>query len=68
MALEGWIHKFAMQDDALAADTIGRAAMEDSFITNAKIADLQITVGKFASGTLITGLYGTGVYGTSIYG
>lgn len=68
IAEKGWIHKFAFQDNALAADTDGRAAMEDGFLTNAKIADTQITAAKMASGAFITGIYGTALYDTHLYG
>lgn len=46
MAVKGWIHKFAFQDDALSADTTGRAAMQDGFVNGAKIEDHAVTVDK----------------------
>ena len=68
MAEKGWIHVFAFQDNALSAETIGRAAMQDGFLTNEKIADTQITATKFASGTVLaTGVYGTSTYGACYY-
>ncbi len=68
MAEKGWLHKFAFQDGALSADTEGRVAMADSFLTNDKIADSQITAVKLASGKILsTGVYGTSTYGASYY-
>ena len=68
MADKGWVHKFALENDCLAADTVGRQAMADSFLTNDKIADSQITATKFASGTVLaTGVYGTSTYGACYY-
>ena len=46
MAEKGWIHKFAFQDDALSADTVGRAAMQDNYIQRGKIEDGAITISK----------------------
>jgi len=68
MAEKGWIHKYAFQDDALAADNYGRDAMEDGYLQNAKIEDQTITIGKLAVGALMTGQYGISVYGTGTYG
>ena len=68
MAEQGWIHPFAFQNDALSADTVGRQAMADGFVQNAKIEDATITAGKLASHVFLTGYYGLGTYGTSIYG
>lgn len=69
MATQGWIHKFAFQDNALSADTEGRTAMEDLFLTNAKIANSQITATKLASGSVLaTGVYGSSRYGSAVYG
>ena len=45
----GWISKWAFEDNALAADTDGRAAMEDGYITGAKIADATIDIGKLST-------------------
>ncbi len=64
----GWIHKFAFQNSALSADTVGREAMEDQYLQNAKIADATITPTKVASGFFITGIYGVGLYDTAVYG
>lgn len=64
MAEKGWIHKFAFENDALSADTVGRQAMADSFLTNEKIAASQITFSKLANGKVLA----TGVYDTSVYG
>ena len=64
MAEKGWITVYALEDNALSANTLGRAAMQDGFLTNAKIADTQITAGKFASGKVLS----TGVYDGSTYG
>jgi len=55
VAVKGWIHKFAFQDNALAADAAGRAAMEDGYLTNAKIADGVITLDKMDT-TFLTAL------------
>lgn len=64
----GWITVWALKTDALPADTMGRAIMSDSFVTNAKIADTQITAGKFASGkVLATGVYDGSTYGICFY-
>lgn len=68
MAVNGWIHKYAFEDNALSADTTGRAAMEDGYIQNAKIADSTITPAKTSSGFFIAGIYGVGLYGTVTYG
>ena len=80
----GWIGKYAFQDDALAADDIGRAAIadeffaatagmrakfEDGFITNSQIADSTIELAKLASSKLLrTGVYGLTSYGSAVYG
>lgn len=53
MAVKGWIHKYAFENDALSADADGRLAMADGFLTNAKIADAQITIDKMASSFLL---------------
>lgn len=68
MAEKGWIHKFAFENEALSADTVGRQAMADGYLQNDKIATATITAAKMASGALITGIFGTAIYGTSIYG
>ncbi len=52
MALKGWIHKFAFQDDALSADTDGRAAMQDGYVTGAKIASATIDVSNLSPALL----------------
>ena len=49
MPAHGWINKFAFEDNALTADTLGRAAMQDGYITTAKIEDSTITIGKLGS-------------------
>lgn len=36
MATKGWISPYAFQDNALSADALGRAAMQDGFLTNEK--------------------------------
>jgi len=64
----GWIGKYAHQTNGLAADPIGRQAMEDGYIQNAKIADATITAAKLATGVLGSGVYGVGLYGTALYG
>ena len=46
MPTGGWISKHAFQDNALAADADGRAAMEDGYLIGAKIASSTITVDK----------------------
>lgn len=48
MANQGWIHKFAFENDALSADTVGRQAMQDEFVTNAKIAVATIEVSRLS--------------------
>lgn len=68
MADKGWISKHALQNDALSADTEGRSAVEDGFLTNAKIAADQITASKLASGkVLVAGVYGVSTYGYCYY-
>jgi len=80
----GWLSKWAFQVDSLAADVIGRQAIEDayfaattemrakfadSFINAAKIADAAITQAKLESAKLgYIGVYGIGQYGTCLYG
>ena len=46
MADEGWISTYALQNNVLSADTLGRQAMQDGYITAAKISDGVITVDK----------------------
>ena len=65
----GWIHKYAFQVSALAADATGRSAMQDGFIQNSKIADGQITASKLANGKVLqAGTYGYAKYGSNYYG
>ena len=52
MAEKGWIPKWAFEDNALSADTVGRAAMQDGYIQNAKIADATIEVDKLSASLL----------------
>ena len=68
MPEKGWISKHAFEDNALSADTTGRAAMEDGFITNAKIADSTITAAKLAARAALAGYYGIHNYGQCYYG
>lgn len=74
----GWISKWAFEENALAADAIGRAAMEDEFIQNAKLADGAvgatakmadsiITAAKFTGQANLAGYYGAGNYGYTVY-
>ena len=49
MPTGGWITKYAFADNALSADTDGRAAMEDGYLTNVKLADATIDVAKLSS-------------------
>lgn len=67
MADKGWIHKDAFQDDALSADSTGRLAMEDGFLTNAKVADSTLTAAKFAAKATAVGHYGIALYGRAYY-
>ena len=62
MATGGWISKNAFQDGAFAADSIGRAAMEDGFITAAKIASNVLTAISHI------GVYDLDFYGMAVYG
>ena len=79
----GWISKWAFHVAALAADAIGRQAIEDayfsadatmrakfadSFINAAKIADSAITSEKLSSALVpYIGVYGYGEYGRCVY-
>lgn len=73
MADKGWVGKYAFDNDALSADTLGRSAMADGFIVDAKINDMSgtkvtdgtITASKFASKALLAGIYN---WGNSKYG
>ena len=78
MPTGGWISKFAFENNALAADAVGRTAMEDGFIQNAKldtdavgatskIADGIITAAKFTNYANQAGYYGRSTYGDSVY-
>jgi len=67
-AEKGWIHRFAFEDEALSAETVGRAAMQDSYITNAKINNGEITAGKLAPKAAAAGYYGISTYGNCYYG
>ena len=84
MAEKGWISKFALQDKALANDSVGRGAMEDgflsadtegrakvadSFVNTAKLLDGAVTLEKlFSTKILYTGVYGYSQYGSCVYG
>jgi hypothetical protein len=79
MAEKGWVSKWAFQDDALSADDLGRAAMADGFIQNAKldtgavgatdkVADGIITAAKFTSQANNCAWYGYNTYGDAVYG
>ena len=68
MSEKGWIHRDAFADDALTADTVGRAAMQDEFVTNTKIEDSTITAAKFAARATEAGYYGIHHYGRCYYG
>ena len=79
----GWISKWAFQVSALAADAVGRQAIEDaffaataemrakfadSFINTALLADLAITIAKLVSPKLLyIGLYDYAAYDRSVY-
>ena len=65
---QGWVTKWAYEEDSLSADTLGRLAMEDGYLQNAKIANSTITATKVTSGFFVTGIYGIGIYGTATYG
>ena len=52
MPEKGFISKWSFQDNALAADADGRAAMQDGYIQNAKIADATIEVDKLSASLL----------------
>ena len=45
----GWLSRWAFQVAALAADAIGRAAMEDGYVNEAKLGALAVSEGKLAS-------------------
>ena len=65
----GWIGKYAFQNGGLAADSVGREAVADGYLTNQMIANGQITAAKLAGGTVLaTGVYGVSVYGSCYYG
>lgn len=64
----GWMPKWGFQTDSLAADSIGRQAMADGFIQNAKIDTGTITASKFAAKALMSGIYGFSTYGAAFYG
>jgi len=65
---QGWISKQALKNDALSADSEGRSAMEDGFLTNAKIAADQITASKLSSGKVLSAIvYGVTKYGSHYY-
>ena len=68
----GWVSKWALHREsgaeALAADSVGRAAMADGFIQNEKVEDATLTATKVTSSFFITGIYGVGLYGTAVYG
>ncbi len=84
MPTNGWISKNAFQDNALAADDLGRAAMEDGyfaataamrakfangFVDTAQINDGAVTLAKLTSAKILyTGVYGYGEYGRAVYG
>lgn len=53
MADKGWIGPYAFENDALSANTLGRSAMADGFLTNAKIAESTITLAKMADSFLL---------------
>jgi len=59
LAEKGWIHKFAFQNDALSADTVGREAMQDGYVTGTKIASATIEVANL-SATLLKYLLSVG--------
>jgi len=64
----GWVGKYAFQNAGLSADSVGREAVEDGYLTNEKIADSQITATKLASGSILaTGVYGSSRYGNAVY-
>ena len=53
----GWLSKYAFQVDALAADAIGRAAIEDAYFAataamRAKFADSFVNAAKIAAGAV----------------
>ena len=62
MPAHGWINKFAFEDNALTADALGRAAMEDGYIQNQKVEDGTLTVAKLSS-TLLKYLLSVGRVG-----
>ena len=84
MAEKGWISKYALQNNALANDEIGRSAMEDgflsadssgrakmadSFVNTAKLEDGSVTLDKLVSPAIFyTGVYGYSLYGFAVYG
>ncbi len=68
MADGGWIGKYAFQNNGLAADDVGRAAMEDSYIQTAKIQSGAVTAAKLGSKVLYTGVYNVSQYGSCVYG
>ena len=52
MAVKGWIHRYAFEDNALSADTVGRDAMQDGYVTGAKIALATIDVSNLSANLL----------------
>ena len=76
----GWVSKWALQIGALAADAIGRQAIEDAYFAatsamRAKFADEFINAAKIATGAITAAKFDTstraniaGYYDLSEYG
>lgn len=45
----GWLSRWAFQVAALAANVVGRQAMEDGYVNEAKLAALAVSEGKLAA-------------------
>ena len=58
----GWISKWAFQAGALSADSVGREAMADGFITAAKIGSNAL------ASISHVGVYGLDFYDMAVYG
>ncbi|MBU1213461.1 MAG: hypothetical protein KJ587_19665 [Alphaproteobacteria bacterium] len=69
----GWLSRWAFMVNALAADSVGRQAMEDAFFAatvemRAKFADEFINAAKLASDAATLRKFYTGVYEYAEYG
>jgi len=70
MAENGWIHKYAFENNALSKDDIGRSAMEDGFFNTKKIEDKAITDAKLDVSAILashSGVYDLSQYDACLY-